>query len=58
MSWAYHAWHLDLNVTNRPVRTRMPGGVGGEAGMIRLPYPDFEFDFALISENSHYIVTN
>jgi hypothetical protein len=31
MSWAYPAWRLDLNLTNRPVRTRMPGGVGGEA---------------------------
>jgi hypothetical protein len=40
MSWEYHAWHLDLNLTNRPVRTRMPGGVGGEAGVLRLPYPD------------------
>ena len=27
----FHALLLDLNLTNRPVRTRMPGGVGGEA---------------------------
>ena len=27
----FHALLLDLNLTNRPVRTRMPGGVGGAA---------------------------
>jgi len=27
--WAYPAC-LDLNYSNRPVRTRMPGGVAGE----------------------------
>ena len=31
----------DLNHSNRPVRTRMPGGVGGVAGVTRSPYPDF-----------------
>ena len=31
MSWVYRAWLLDLNLTNRLVRTRMPGGVGGVA---------------------------
>ena len=29
-----------LNLLNRPVRTRMPGGVGGE-GPQGSPYPDF-----------------
>ena len=31
----------DLNGSNRPVRTRMPGGVGGErSGQLTAPYPD------------------
>ena len=30
---------MNLNFSNRPVRTRMPGGVGG-AGARRRPYPD------------------
>jgi hypothetical protein len=33
----------DLNYSNRPVRTRMPGGVGGERSgpqAVRRPYPD------------------
>jgi hypothetical protein len=31
----------DLNYSNRPVRTRMPGGVGGErTGFLAGPYPD------------------
>ena len=34
MSWVYRAWRLDLNLTNRPVRTRMPGVVGGEAELL------------------------
>ena len=37
MSWAFRAWHLDLNLTNRPVRTRMPGGVGGAAEHCLVP---------------------
>ena len=32
---------FDLNYSNRPVRTRMPGGVGGErSGILTAPYPD------------------
>jgi hypothetical protein len=31
---------IDLNDSNRPVRTRMPGGVGGVAGVTWPPYPD------------------
>jgi hypothetical protein len=30
----------DLNHFNRPVRTRMPGGVGGVRSAIIGPYPD------------------
>jgi hypothetical protein len=31
---------LDLNDSNRPVRTRMPGGVGGVRSAMIGPYPD------------------
>jgi imidazolonepropionase len=31
--------HPDLNYSNRPVRTRMPGGVGGAAGVTWPPIP-------------------
>ena len=30
-----------LNCANRPVRTRMPGGVGGVQSIMAAPYPDF-----------------
>jgi len=30
----------DLNHSNRPVRTRMPGGVGGAQSIWAAPYPD------------------
>jgi len=30
-----------LNHSNRPVRTRMPGGVGGAQLIMAAPYPDF-----------------
>ena len=30
----------DLNFSNRPVRTRMPGGVGGAQPIMAAPYPD------------------
>jgi hypothetical protein len=30
----------DLNCSNRPVRTRMPGGVGGVRSTMISPYPD------------------
>ncbi|RME34481.1 MAG: hypothetical protein D6794_10490 [Deltaproteobacteria bacterium] len=30
--WGYPNWRRDLNLSNRPVRTRMPGGVGGVGG--------------------------
>ena len=32
--------HADLNYSNRPVRTRMPGGVGGVGQPAGRPYPD------------------
>jgi hypothetical protein len=31
----------DLKLSNRPVRTRMPGGVGGAQPTMTDPYPDF-----------------
>ena len=31
---------LNLNYSNRPVRTRMPGGVGGDRPVTGRPYPD------------------
>jgi hypothetical protein len=34
-------WHADLNRFNRPVWTRMPGGVGGDRPVTGHPYPDF-----------------
>ncbi len=40
-SWASPDWARNLNFSNRPVRTRMPGGVAGVPGvMIRGPYAD------------------
>jgi hypothetical protein len=37
--WEYHVSH-DLNFSNRPVRTRMPGGVAGErSAMLTAPMP-------------------
>jgi hypothetical protein len=33
--------YADLNEPNRPVRTRMPGGVGGVRSLLTGPYPDF-----------------
>jgi len=40
-SWVSLGWPRDLNFPNRPVRTRMPGGVAGVPGvMIRGPYAD------------------
>ena len=30
----------DLNFTNRPVRTRMPGGVAGAQSIMAAPYAD------------------
>ena len=32
---------FDLNYSNRPVRTRMPGGVGGAQSIMAAPYPDY-----------------
>jgi hypothetical protein len=40
--WACPALVRNLNRSNRPVRTRMPGGVGGVAEETRRPYPDLE----------------
>ncbi|UWZ78071.1 hypothetical protein L9S41_10205 [Geoalkalibacter halelectricus] len=39
----------NLNFSNRPVRTRMPGGVGGERSeSLTAPYPDLSLSFAQI----------
>ena len=43
----------NLNLSNRPVRTRMPGGVGGVQPIMAAPYPDgppqqFRLDAAAI----------
>ena len=35
---------IDLNDSNRPVRTRMPGGVGGVRSAMIGPYPDCASD--------------
>ena len=37
----------DLKLSNRPVRTRMPGGVAGVPPMMEAPYADCAFDIAL-----------
>jgi hypothetical protein len=37
--WDFHKCS-DLNYSNRPVRTRMPGGVGGVGQLAGRPYPD------------------
>jgi hypothetical protein len=40
-SWVSPGWSRNLNFSNRPVRTRMPGGVAGVRGvMMRGPYAD------------------
>jgi hypothetical protein len=40
-SWVSPGWPRNLNFSNRPMRTRMPGGVAGVPGvMIRGPYAD------------------
>jgi len=40
-SWASPDWPRNLNFSNRPVRTRMPGGVAGVLEkIIRGPYAD------------------
>ena len=38
--WAEATPFGDLNCFNRPVRTRMPGDVGGEQPIMGAPYPD------------------
>jgi hypothetical protein len=40
MVWDYPDSH-DLNFSNRPVRTRMPSGVGGARSTMIGPYPDY-----------------
>jgi hypothetical protein len=34
-------WHANHNRFNRPVRTRMPGGVAGERIPVSAPYADW-----------------
>jgi hypothetical protein len=36
----------DLNFSNRPVRTRMPGGVAGARPILAVPYADPPMDIA------------
>ena len=38
-NWVYPGSH-DLNLLNRPVRTRMPGGVAGAQSTMTAPYAD------------------
>jgi hypothetical protein len=38
-AWVWCDSH-NLNLSNRPVRTRMPGGVAGERPMKAAPYAD------------------
>jgi hypothetical protein len=42
------AWNkaMNLNHSNRPVRTRMPGGMG-RVGARGLPYPDLSHNFSI-----------
>jgi hypothetical protein len=41
-NWDFPGSPRDLNLSNRPVRTRMPGGVAGEPrDMLTTPYADF-----------------
>src|SRR5262249_38876028 len=37
--WEYPPSQTNLNPSNRPVRTRMPGGVAGDADNLRAPMP-------------------
>jgi len=46
MGWDCHVCP-DLKLSNRPVRTRMPGGVAGVAAMIAAPYADIVSRFLL-----------
>ena len=53
MGWEYPDSH-DLNFSNRPVRTRMPGGVAGAQSMTA-PYANHvrtQRDFAAIAVRS------
>ena len=40
MHWDYRDCH-DLKLSNRPVRTRMPGGVAGAPPTMEAPYADY-----------------
>jgi len=42
MGWDSPGSERNLNSPNRPVRTRMPGGVAGSGGVTRRPYADSE----------------
>ena len=43
MDWEYHDCP-DLKLSNRPVRTRMPGGVAGALPTMEAPYADLRQD--------------
>ncbi|WP_212744173.1 hypothetical protein, partial [Ramlibacter sp. 2FC] len=42
--WECQGCH-DLKLSNRPVRTRMPGGVAGVPPIMEAPYADFQWHF-------------
>ena len=44
-----------LNHSNRPVRTRMPGGVGGAQLIMAAPYADCLCQQAKMSRLPHYL---
>ena len=49
--WEFPDSH-DLNFSNRPVRTRMPGGVAGAQSVMAAPYADCEHSSAAPIVNS------
>ncbi|MEW6764100.1 MAG: hypothetical protein AB1437_25040, partial [Pseudomonadota bacterium] len=45
----------NLNYSNRPVRTRMPGGVGGASQHAGCPYPDcMKYSFKYAYKSVYY----
>jgi hypothetical protein len=56
-SWVYPDSVRDLNLSNRRMRTRMSGGVGGVTGEnSRRPYPDAE-RFELVELTAAYYLS-
>jgi hypothetical protein len=48
IDWEYRACP-DLKLSNRPVRTRMPGGVAGVPPIMEAPYADCPFVVEVLS---------